>query len=170
MRRFESKQDIQSLTEGFRESGDRTAREGKGISEDAETIAEIHRTQYDQPTKEDQDRIEALKRQIRQRVEAVMSGVQKEQQRLESEMRQEASDRERAAKEQQLNEQEYRKFYGLNNNYDSAAVDQIVAATRESVYFLLTQREQTENSQVKLSEEMSEAVNRMRSAFHDIMG
>lgn len=170
MPRFNSRNEIENVTRGLKDSGDRTANEGQAVSEDAEQISEIYTAQYDAPTAEDANRIAELQRQVRQRVEATMSEVQNEQDRLESEMHQESGERQRAATEQQTNEQQYQKLYGLNKDYDSAAVDQIMALTRESIDFQLNQREQTEQAQAALSEEMSQAISRMRSAFGRLLG
>lgn len=166
--RFQSKRDIENLTRGLKESGDQTATEGQSVAEDAEQISEIHRAQFDAPTADDAARIDELQRQIRGRVESVMREVQIEQERVELEMEREASDRLGSAEEQRVNEQEYRKLYGLNKTYDASAVDQIVNVTRESIDFQLDQRQQTEAAQAKLNEEMSHAIERVRSAFGNL--
>lgn len=167
-KRHSSRRDIEQVTRELQESGDKTAREGQDIADDAEQISEVHRSQYDAPTDEEESQIAELQERIRDRVESVLDDVEREKSRLESEMQSEASDRQESASEQQANAQEFRKFYGLNKEYDRGAVDQMIGITKEGVDFQLQQREQTERALAELNEELARASSRVRDAFSDL--
>lgn len=158
-------QDIATGTEEQQRAGERTAVEGHSVADDAEQIREIQRGQHDAPTDDEEVQIQELEAQIRDRVKNVMTDVEREQARLQSEMRQSAADREQSADQQRANAGEFQKFYGLNKAYDRGAVDEMLAITNESVEFQRQQQRRTEQASAELQQQMLSAVRRLSDAF-----